>query len=352
MKLRTQHSVLLAAAAAGMVAVAAAEVVLDPNDQANKPAEVLPLAPRSLLLDVALAGARFVAVGDRGNVLLSDDQGATWRQAKSVPTRNMLTAVYFANADRGWAVGHDETILNSTDGGETWTRSHFAPESQQPLLDVWFADADRGIAVGAYGAYFTTVDGGKTWTSTKFAAVDPAAAKPAALATGDGTADAENFDEELPPDFHLNRIAAAGDKLYIGAEAGNLYMSADGGTTWTKMPSPYDGSFYGLLPLDGNRLLAFGLRGNLWRTDDGGANWSQVQTGTVAMLTDGVRKSDGTLVIGGLSGAVLVSRDNGATWQAQNQADRKGISALLPTGGANVLTVGEAGVKTIALNAG
>jgi photosystem II stability/assembly factor-like uncharacterized protein len=352
MMVRTRNSLLVVAAAAAFVAVAAAEVVLDPNDQANKPAETMPLAPRALLLDVALAGSRFVAVGDRGHVLLSDDQGATWRQAKSVPTRNMLTAVYFADAERGWAVGHDETILNSIDGGETWTRSHFAPESQQPLLDVWFADATRGIAVGAYGAYFATSDGGKTWTSTKFSAIDPAAAKPAPLRAGGDAAAEENFDDELPPDFHLNRIAVSGDKLFIGAEAGNLYTSADGGTTWTKMASPYDGSFYGLLPLDGNRLLAFGLRGNLWRTDDGGANWAQVQTGTVAMLTDGVRKPDGTLVIGGLSGAVLVSRDNGITWQAQNQDDRKGISALLPGAGATVLAVGEAGVKTIALNAG
>jgi photosystem II stability/assembly factor-like uncharacterized protein len=345
---RTRNSLLVTAAA--FVAVAAAEVVLDANDQANKPAEIMPLAPRALLLDIARAGKRFVAVGDRGHILLSDDEGATWRQAKSVPTRNMLTAVYFAGAERGWAVGHDETILNSTDGGETWTRSHFAPESQQPLLDVWFADANRGIAVGAYGAYFTTADGGQTWASAKFSAVDPAAAKPATSAAT--SADAENFDEELPPDFHLNRIATSGDRLYIGAEAGNLYTSADGGATWSKVASPYDGSFYGLLALEGGRLLAFGLRGNLWRTDDGGATWAKIDTGTVAMLTDGVRKEDGTLVISGLSGALLVSRDNGDSWQAQNQDDRKGISALLPSAGANVLAVGEAGVKTIAVNAG
>ena len=64
----------------------------------------------------------------------------------------MLTAVFFVDAQYGWAVGHDETILNTVDGGETWTRSHFAPEAQQPLLDLWFANRVSGIAVGAYGA--------------------------------------------------------------------------------------------------------------------------------------------------------------------------------------------------------
>ena len=155
----------------------AAHAQLDPNDAANKPAEIEPLAESSLLLDLAMAGTRVVAVGERGHVLLSDDQGATWRQAKSVPTRVMLTAVFFADAEYGWAVGHDETILNTVDGGETWTRSHFAPEAQQPLLDLWFANRVSGIAVGAYGAYFTTNDGGRHWASAKFA--PPPAKQPA-----------------------------------------------------------------------------------------------------------------------------------------------------------------------------
>jgi photosystem II stability/assembly factor-like uncharacterized protein len=331
------------------LAVALADVATNPDDEANKPAEVMRLATRALLLDVATADSRLVAVGDRGHVLLSDDKGATWRQAKAVPTRNMLTAVYFVDAQMGWAVGHDETILNSTDGGETWTRTHFAPESQQPLLDVWFADASRGIAIGAYGAYFTTTDGGKSWTSAKLAATDPNTklAAPASAAS-----DEEALEDELPPDYHLNRILAVGSRLYIAAEAGQLYTSADSGTTWTKLPSPYDGSFYGLLSLEGDGLLAFGLRGNLWRSADAGATWSRIESGTVAMLTDGIRKPDGTLVISGLSGVLLVSRDGGSTWRLQGQDDRKGLAALAPAEGASVLTVGEAGVKVIALGEG
>ncbi len=328
----------------GMLAMA--QTASDPNDEANKSAELMPLASRYLLLDVATAGSRLIAVGDRGHVLLSDDRGATWRQAKAVPTRTMLTAVYFANAQNGWAVGHDETVLVSSDGGESWTRTHFAPESQQPLLDVWFADASRGIAVGAYGVYLTTNDGGQTWAGAKFAATDPAAAA-AKRAAG---ANAE-LEAELPPDYHLNRIVAANNRLYIAAEAGQLYRSDDGGTTWIKLPSPYDGSFYGLLPIGGEGLLAFGLRGNLFRSDDAGMTWRKQETGTVAMLTDGLRKDDGTLVISGLSGVLLSSRDGGSTWTLFAQEDRKGLAALAPAAGAKVLTVGEAGIKTIALEA-
>src|SRR5689334_16251355 len=92
----------LALIVASMAAGFAPPVVraqLDPHDSANQPAEIAPLAATSLLLDLAKAGERYVAVGERGHVLLSDDNGATWRQAKSVPTRAMLTAVFFADAE-------------------------------------------------------------------------------------------------------------------------------------------------------------------------------------------------------------------------------------------------------------
>ena len=72
-----RRGITLVVVAALMGGGAAAQV--DPNDEANKPAEIEPLAAGSLLLDLAAAGSRLVAVGERGHVLLSDDQGVTWR---------------------------------------------------------------------------------------------------------------------------------------------------------------------------------------------------------------------------------------------------------------------------------
>jgi photosystem II stability/assembly factor-like uncharacterized protein len=322
---------------------------LDPNDSANKPAEIEPLAPTSLLLDLAVAGSRLVAVGERGHVLLSDDQGATWRQAKSVPTRAMLTAVFFIDADYGWAVGHDETILNSVDGGETWTRSHFAPEAQQPLLDLWFANRVSGIAVGAYGAYFTTNDGGRSWASAKFAP------PPAQVPTHDGEAapdEGPGLMEEGPPDYHLNRIVGVANRLYIAAEGGQLYRSDDRGASWRALPSPYEGSFFGLVPIRGDGLLAFGLRGHLFRSADAGETWTRLESNTSSMLTDGVAINDLRVVIVGLAGVLLVSGDAGETFRLTQQDDRKGISALLPGPAGTVVVAGEGGVRTLRLDAG
>jgi photosystem II stability/assembly factor-like uncharacterized protein len=329
-----------------LIALAACGIVpgtlwaqLDPNDSANKPAEIEPLAASSLLLDLAFAGQRMVAVGERGHVLLSDDQGVTWRQAKSVPTRVLLTAVFFVDAEYGWAVGHDETILNTADGGETWTRSHFAPEAQQPLLDLWFANRVSGIAVGAYGAYFTTNDGGRHWSSAKFSPPQEFSS------TGAN-------EEDVPQDYHLNRIVGVGNRLYVAAEGGKLYRSDDRGATWRMLPSPYEGSFFGLVPIRGEGLLAFGLRGNLFRSADAGETWHTLESRTTAMLTDGIAVNDIRVVIGGLAGVLLVSSDAGETFKLTQQDDRKGISALLPGPAGAIVVAGEGGVRTIRLDSG
>lgn len=292
------------------------------------------LAARSLLLDLARTDERLVAVGDRGHVLLSDDGGGSWRQVEGVPTRAMLTGVCFAGSE-GYAVGHDEVILVSRDRGASWTRAHDAPESQQPLLDVWCGEGGHGIAVGAYGSFYVTEDGGRSWSGRRF---EPSPLPAAAPVDPD----------EVPPDYHLNRIVAAGGgRLYIGAEAGRLYRSDDAGATWRTLPSPYEGSFYGLLPLgDPDRLLAFGLRGHLFRSDDGGQRWQRLETGTVAMLTDGTQLADGRIVIVGLSGTVL-SSDDGRRFRLLQQRDRRGLAAVLGVGSASLVVVGEGGVRIV-----
>jgi photosystem II stability/assembly factor-like uncharacterized protein len=348
-----RHRVRLALVAALVTVGIASSVThaqLDPNDSANKPAEIEPLAASSLLLDLAVAGNRLVAVGERGHVLLSDDQGVTWRQAKSVPTRVMLTAVFFVDAQYGWAVGHDETILNTADGGENWTRSHFAPEAQQPLLDLWFANRVSGIAVGAYGAYFTTNDGGRSWSSAKFKPMS--SSKPnAPMHDGEAAPDeGPGSFEEGPPDYHLNRIVGVGNRLYVAAEGGQLYRSDDRGASWRVLPSPYEGSFFGLVPIRGNGLLAFGLRGHLYRSADGGDTWTQLESHTTAMLTDGVAINDLRVVIGGLAGVLLVSGDAGETFRLTQQDDRKGLSALLPGPAGSVVVAGEGGVRSVRLD--
>ena len=89
-------------------------------------AEQMPLATHSVLLDITRSDNFFVAVGERGHVVLSAD-GENWTQAEHVPTRSTLTTV-FSLGNRLWAGGHDTVILTSGDGGRTWTKSSELPQ--------------------------------------------------------------------------------------------------------------------------------------------------------------------------------------------------------------------------------
>ena len=290
----------------------------DPPPRAVK----APLAAQSLLLDVAWHGNRLVAVGERGHVLVSTDGGASWTQSE-VPTRALLTGVFMLDGSTGWAVGHDEVVIRTRDGGATWELVHSAPDAEKPLLDVWFASANDGFAVGAYGGLLTTRDGGSTWEPRQ--------------ARGDD-------------DFHLNGLAAAPDgALYLAAESGHLYRSDDRGATWLPLPSPYDGSFFGILPRQDGTLLAYGLRGHLYRSADRGATWTTIVTGTEESLACAIELDGGRFVVGGMAGTLLWGDAGGTNVRKQELPGRKAIMALAPVAPDTVLLAGEGGTQRIGL---
>ncbi|NIL16539.1 hypothetical protein HBJ59_08950 [Pseudomonas sp. AN3A02] len=285
-----------------------------------------PKAAKSLMIDVVHAGKRLVAVGDRGHILYSDDQGATWSQAK-VPTRQLLTAVFFADDKHGWAVGHDAQILATTDGGLTWTQQFQDLKREAPLLDVWFKDASNGFAVGAYGALIETTDGGKTWDDVS-----------------------DRLDNE--DQFHLNAIAQVKDAgLFIVGEQGSMFRSHDDGQTWEKLEGPYEGSLFGVIgTAQAQTLLAYGLRGNLFRSTDFGSTWEPVElNATRGALEFGLSGAtlldDGSIVVVGNGGSVVVSHDDGLTFSVFNRPDRISLSAVTAAGNGNLILVGQGGVR-------
>ncbi len=310
-------------------------------------AEHARLAAHSLLIALAAAGERLVAVGDRGGIVFSDDRGRSWVQADFVPTQALLTGVCFFDAQHGLAVGHDEVILATADAGRSWKRTHYAPEAQQPLLDVWCGTGGRAIAVGAYSTYLTSEDGGGTWAARKFT---PTPREPRAKEARAAAASASD-EGQAGGGYHLNRIVAATPtRLYIAAEAGHLYRSDDAGASWLELTSPYHGSFFGVLPLAGNAVLAFGLRGNLYRSDDAGASWQKIDSGTVQLLDGAARFDDGGVAVVGLSGVLLVSHDDGHSFTLDQQSDYTGLSAIMSIGSDELAVVGDGGVRVIALH--
>ncbi len=289
-------------------------------------AEFSRLAVHSLLLDGAQYREKMIVVGERGHILYSEDRGHNWVQAR-VPTRVLLTGVFLLDAQHAWAVGHDATIIKSSDGGKNWHLSYRAPEKETPLLDVWFRDKNNGIAVGGYGLFLETADGGQSWQQRWISEED---------------------------DFHLNHITAAlaadGERvdtstLFIAAESGVVYRSLDGAKNWTALNTPYSGSFFGTLPIVFEQLYVFGLRGHLFHSKDNGESWQAINTGSKAMLTGAIKTREGACIITGLSGVVLVdSQCDGKALKHIQRPDRSGISAVLESDGGELVLIGEAGI--------
>jgi len=282
-----------------------------------------PLASRSLLLDGVFVDGVTVVVGERGHVLISEDRGRNWRQLE-IPSRATLTGVHFHDKKLGWVVGHDATILRTADGGETWDRVYYDPEEESPLFDIWFRDAENGFAAGAYGLFLVTADGGTTWTR-------------------------QTVDEDEYNDFHLHHIARSETgRLYMAAEAGTIYRSDDGGRTWLSLPSPYEGSFFGTLPLQEDALLLFGLRGHMFRSEDAGDTWQEIETGTVALLNRGLRRNNGTLIVVGHEGTLLISDDGGRSFTLREQPDRQALATVIETDDGGLILIGEFGANRLA----
>lgn len=287
-----------------------------------------PKARYSLLLDVVNTGERLVATGDRGHILYSDDNGLTWLQAK-VPSRQMLTSLFFLDSQRGWAVGHDAQILASSDGGQSWQKQFEDLEREAPLLDIWFRDANHGFAVGAYGALLETTDGGANWEDVS-----------------------DRLDNEDA--YHLNAITAVKDSgLFVVGEMGVMFRSADWGQTWENIEEPpYEGSLFGVLATgQSDTLLVYGLRGHMFRSSDFGDSWQQIRLQTAGNgplefgLAGGTLLGDGTLVVVGHGGSVLRSEDGGRSFDLFNRPDRLSLAGVAPAGAGQLVLVGQGGAR-------
>lgn len=332
-----------------------AAVVSGFSEPATQTAEVLPLSEQSLLLGFAETDQRAIVVGARGAILVSESR-SDWRQLEGVPTRSTLTAAT-AVGNQAWAVGHDQVILHSVDGGLTWERQHAAPFSDDnvddprngaPFLGVLFLDANTGFAVGAYGLMMRTDDAGANWTLVPITAQSEAEAEEEVVGEADDswTFSDEDLALEEESNPHLNGIAATGSgALFVAAERGSAYRSRDRGLTWERLQLPYDGSMFGAIGYEGDHVLVYGLRGHVFETMDLGDTWTPVETGTELSLQGGAALGDGGAVLVGSNGLLAWRNAGDASFQTTKLADAGSLASVLPVGGSGQLVcAGENGI--------
>jgi photosystem II stability/assembly factor-like uncharacterized protein len=301
------------------VATASAETVKSPPPAAalNRPALQSARATKMAILAVTRVGNRILAAGERGIILYSDNNGRSWRQAKT-PTSVTLTSMRFATKQLGWAVGHMGVVLHTNDGGQTWVKqldgieaARLSLEAAQkdgderairdaerlvedgadkPFFDVYLVNDHTLYIIGAYNLILRSDSGGQTWTAWQDHVPNPRG-------------------------LHLYSMRAIGDALFIAGEQGLMLRSDDGGEHFEPLESPYRGSWFGLLAGRDGELLAYGLRGNVYLTKDDGKTWQQSLTGTGASISAGTELTDGRIVLVSQAGEILISNDQGADFK-------------------------------------
>lgn len=282
-----------------VVVILALSYIQSAFSQENVQSYQAPLVVKSLLLDIIHTDTKLIAVGERGHILLSSD-GKQWLQA-DVPNLSTLTALDFVG-NNGWAVGHDSTILKSSNGGENWEVQYYAPENERPFLDVLFFNENQGIAVGAYGVFYRTTNAGKIWIKE----IHPEFLNPDdqiyvnEIKKEDEAFYLEEMASILP---HLNRLSQKGERTYIAGEAGLLAFSDNYGVTWERMEIGYYGSFFDIVHTESDRIFAVGLRGSLFEYDSEEERWNSLKSGTTSSLNSIISIDSTTTLVVGNNGA-------------------------------------------------
>jgi photosystem II stability/assembly factor-like uncharacterized protein len=310
---------------------------------------------KAILIEVAHAGARLVAVGAHGVIVYSDDNGQSWRQAVS-PTSETLTCVGFADAKNGWAAGGQGVVLHSMDGGTTWQMQLTGDDviklmsaaaaadlaanpnavaaqravhrasiftnagDDKPFLSILPLGPQSAIIFGAYRMTVMTTDGGKTWVDWS-------------LHVGD------------PVSHNMYAVARVGSAVYLAGEMGSILRSDDGGQNYAMLTVPDDATMFGILGTPKNSLVTFGVSGEVFRSTDQGQSWIAANITANSDLTSAIVLRSGAILLVSEGGIVFESKDDGQSYQALPLSEGMALYDVIQAANGDVVFVGSGGVR-------
>jgi photosystem II stability/assembly factor-like uncharacterized protein len=147
------------------------------------------------------------AFGEAGAVYKSSGD-SNWVRLQS-PTRHLLLGGTFIDDYRGWIVGAGATIMQTSDGGETWHVSQLAAAPGVRFNATSFVGNRLGWAVGSRGNIYRTSNGGRTWQAQQ---------------------------SGVSVDLFDVKFIDAMEGWAVGAEGTAIY-TVDGGLNWVTQPS-------------------------------------------------------------------------------------------------------------------
>ncbi len=278
--------------------------------------------PNSLIEAVRAADSLNAwAVGDPSNgfgvILRTQDAGETWErlpQSSGIPNSD-FTDLGVLSADNVWVTGSDNTIIHTTDGGSSWT------SLSDPTYDIY---AMTSISV---------VDASNIWVSG--ATMDDAII---IHSTDGGTSWTAEGDSVLLTGYPLISISAFDQNHCWTVGHGYTFANTvDSGVNWNLcVPdslhrTPFSDDANGVCPTSINRAWVAVDYGKLYLTEDGGDSWTQQSVPDIAggyylLRTCATDQNTAWTAGQGVSSGIIIHTTDGMTWSLQTTPTNAGFS--------------------------
>jgi photosystem II stability/assembly factor-like uncharacterized protein len=302
--------------------------------EARTPIPLYEATPGQIRFLSSADGVALVSGQNIGRVMRTVDGARTWTIAAE--GHHQLSAVTFATPLVGYAVGEDDTLLRSEDGGATWQTMPLQLPPGTETLDltgISCADAESCLVTttrttaNERGPVLRTTDGGRSATivspfddypgrpgvfAISYGQPNDAVAVGAAGATAASTNEGVSFTDDgwrmAEPFYELYeepptqlRLGRSPQDAYLPSMYGRIAATMNAGQSWNVLQLPtlrtiLDASF----PTP-QRGFAIAKGGGIYTTSDGGHSW---------LRCGGAARSPGA-VLAPSSRVVLVTGEHG-----------------------------------------
>ncbi len=249
-------------------------------------------------------------------------------------TGNNLFSIHFTDMNNGWAVGANNTILHTTNGGTTWlpVAGPGGVPAGNSYLGVRFIDSNTGW-VGGGRVAMRTEDGGANWVFD----VDPVT----------------NFSGNL---FAVSSTQAWSPISGSGVRFFNRYTYSGGAITRQTFDviassSPFLDMFF--TDIDNGWAVGFsGLIRRITNASGGSPSFAFQTSGTAQTLNGIFMLDSNTGWIAGNSGTILNTTNGGATWSPQTSGTTTNLRSVHFTSSLTGWAVGDSGLILKTTNGG
>jgi len=275
----------------------------------------------------ALDENHIYAVGDQDVVFLTSDGGETWN-SYTFSQMNRISCVYFVDEEIGF-VGDDKGYLMRTnDGGLSWEEVFY--EVWNSIYSIRFVTPEIGIAT-SIDQILKTTDGGQSWEVITFPESDSfysvawagentvyIAGTMGVFRSFDAGLNWENLNKSATRNGFTTAAFYSENTILAFSNSSSVIRSEDNGYSWEELPPPSTGyyPYRNACEVNNEEIFVITLSGKILKTIDGGDNWEIFDPGIVAQGIDIIFQDSQTGFISLADGNIYRTTDGGQNWSS------------------------------------